>query len=182
MKTYSTKILTAIMIFSLGITMLTGSFAQQVQYGVRIGVNDTHNKKDLDLSVYEIYLHTVPPIYSIVDNIYDPLNISFETALGVIRDKTNSTLLFSMGPTLKLFNYKNIVSFSTGLKPSLMTNHVFKNFDLGGTFNFKSNVALIISPNKKINLGYRFEHISNAGLYEKNPGVNFHYVEVVYVL
>ena len=181
MKTYSTKILTAIIIFSLNTTMLTDSFAQQVQYGVRIGVNDTH-KKDLDLSVYEIYLHTVPPIYSIADNIYDPLNISFETALGVIRDKTNSTLLFSMGPTLKLFNYKNIVSFSTGLKPSLMTNHVFENFDLGGTFNFKSNVALIISPNKKINLGYRFEHISNAGLYENNPGVNFHYVEVVYVL
>jgi|GEM_PF-6962771 len=161
--------------------MLTDSFAQQVQYGVRTGINDNH-KKDLDLSVYEIYLHTEPPIYSIADNIFGPLNISFETALGVVHDKTNSSLLFSMGPTLRLINFENIVSVSTGLKPSLMTNHIFNDFDLGGTFNFKSHIALTISPNKQINLGYRFEHISNAGLYEKNPGVNFHYVEVVYVL
>jgi hypothetical protein len=63
-----------------------------------------------------------------------------------------------------------------------MTNHIFNNFDLGGTLNFKSHIALNVSPNKKINLGYRFEHISNAGLYEKNPGVNFHYIEIEYVL
>ncbi|KUG25721.1 hypothetical protein ASZ90_004449 [hydrocarbon metagenome] len=160
--------------------MLTDSFAQQVQYGVRTGINDNH-KKDLDLSVYEIYLHTVPPLYS-TDNILDDLNISLEMALGVVHDKTKSSLLFSMGPTLRLINYENIVSVSTGLKPSLMTNHIFNDFDFGGTFNFKSHIALTISPNKQINLGYRFEHISNAGLYEKNPGVNFHYVEVVYVL
>lgn len=181
MKTYSSTILTVIMIFLLSMAMLTDSFAQQVQYGVRTGINDNH-EKDLDLSVYEIYLHTAPPIYSIADTIFDLLNIYFETALGVVHDKKNSSLLFSMGPTLKLINYENIVSVSAGLKPSLITNHVFNNFDLGGTFNFKSNVALTISLNKKINLGYRFEHISNAGLYKKNPGVNFHYVEVVYDL
>jgi len=181
MKTNTITILTAIMIYFLGIATLTDSFAQQAQYGVRTGINDNH-KKDLDLSVFEIYLHTVPPIYSMADKIFDPLNISFEMALGVIRDKTNSSLLFSMGPTLRLINYENIVSVSTGFKPSLMTNHIFNDFDLGGTLNFKSHIALTISPAEKINLGYRFEHISNAGLYEKNPGVNFHYVEVVYVL
>lgn len=177
MKTNSITILAVI----LGSAMISNNFAQPVQYGVRTGVNDTH-KKDLDLSVYEIYLHTVPPIYSIVDNIFDPLNISFELALGVVRDKATSSLLFSIGPTLKLINYKNIVSASTGLKPGLITNHLFNDFDLGGTLNFKSHIALTISPYKNIDFGYRFEHLSNAGLYEINPGVNFHYVEVLYVL
>lgn len=163
------------------VLLIPNNFAQQVHYGIRTGINDSH-KKDLDLSVFEIYLHTFPPIYSMTDNIFDPLDISFEMALGVVRDKANSSLLFSMGPTLSIINYKNIFYVSTGLKPGLMTNHIFNNFDLGGTLNFKSHIALNVSPNKKINLGYRFEHISNAGLYEKNPGVNFHYIEIEYVL
>ena len=181
MKIFTTTRITAIIIYFLGITMLSESFAQQQQYGIRTGVNDSH-QENLDLSVYEIYLHTAPPIYSMADNIFGSLNISFEMALGVMRDKTNSSLLFSMGPILSLINYENIISVLTGLKPSLMTNHIFNDFDLGGTINFISHIALTISAAKQINLGYRFEHLSNAGLYEKNPGVNFHYVEVVYVL
>lgn len=91
------------------IVFVSNIFAKQVQYGVRAGINDSH-KKDLDLSVYEFYLHTVPPIYSMANNIFDPLNISFEMVLGVVCDKTNSSLLFSIGPTLKLINYENTFS------------------------------------------------------------------------
>ncbi|MFZ6032668.1 MULTISPECIES: acyloxyacyl hydrolase [unclassified Melioribacter] len=181
MKIGFSNILTSIMIFSLGITIITESFAQGIEYGIRTGINNTH-KKDLDLSVFEIFLHTAPPVYSLMDNIFAPLNISFEIAFGMIREKTNSSLMFSMGPTLNLINYKNIFSVSTGLKPSLTTNHIFNNFDLGGTLNFKSHIAVNVSPNKKIILGYRLEHISNAGLYQKNPGLNIHYVEVIFVL
>lgn len=176
-----TKILTVIMIYFLSITMISSSFAQQVQFGIRTGINNNHKEK-LDLSVYEIYILTFPPIYSMADNIFDPLDISFEMALGVVSDKTNNSVLFSLGPTLKIIHYENIVSVSIGLKPSLITNHIFNDFDLGGTFNFKSYTALTTSLIKNINLGYRFEHISNAGLYEKNPGINFHYVDIVYVL
>lgn len=176
---YICSYLTTVIIFL--VVLIPNNFAQQAQYGVRTGVNDTH-KKDLELSVYEIYLHTAPPLKSITDNIFDPLDISFEMALGVVRDKANSSLLFSMGPTLRLINYKNIVSASTGFKPSLITNHLFNDFDLGGALNFKSHIALTISLDIPVELGYRFEHMSNAGLYQKNPGVNFHYVEVVYVL
>lgn len=181
MKTFSLNIITAIMIFFWGITLVTDNFAQSVQYGVRTGINDSH-KKDLDLSVFEIYLRTVPPIYSPADNFFSPLNISFEAAIGLLHDKANSALLFSMGPSVNLISFKNIFSVSTGIKPTILTNHFFNNFDLGGTLNFKSHIAANVSPNKKIIIGYRFEHISNAGLYEKNPGVNFHYIEFEYVL
>lgn len=180
MKTYTT-ILTAIMIYIWGITMLSSSFAQQVQYGIRTGINNNH-KENLDISLYEIYIHTFPPIYSMADNIFDSLDISFEMALGVVSDKANNSLLFSLGPTLKIIHYENIVSVSIGLKPSLITNHIFNDFDLGGTFNFKSHIAFTTSLIKKINLGYRFEHISNAGLYENNPGINFHFTDITYVL
>lgn len=132
------------------IVFVSNGFAQQVRYGVRTGINDNH-EKDLDLSVYEIYLHIAPPIYSIADTIFDLLNIYFETALGVVHDKKNCSLLFSMGPTLELINYENIVSVSAGLKPSLITNHIFKDFDLGGTFIFKSHIALTILLYKQIN-------------------------------
>jgi hypothetical protein len=180
MKTICKKILLILLICFSGTSRFIESYAQQVKYGIRTGINNNH-KNNLDLSVYEIYLNNVPLIYSISGNIFDPLDISFEMALGLVREKTNSSLLFSMGPTLKLIDYKSIVSISTGIKPSLITNHVFNDFDLGGIFNIKSYIDFTIALTKEFELGYRFEHISNAGLYEKNPGVNFHFVEVIYV-
>lgn len=164
-----------------GVSMLIESKAQQINYGIRAGINNNHKNK-LDLSVYEIYLNGAPPICSVLGNIIYPLNISFEMTLGLFTDKANKSFLVSVGPNLYLIEYDNIVFISTGIKPSFLTNHTFTEFDLGGDFNFISHIALIISLNEIFNLGYRFEHISNAGLYKNNPGVNLHFIELSFIL
>lgn len=181
MKKFAITVFAVIKIYFWVIILLSDSSAQQLNIGIRIGLNNSR-KESLHISVYEIYLQNVPPITSMPDTIFGFINIASEAAIGVMRDKINCSLLFSIGPTLKLINYKNIVSVSSGIKPSLITNRIFNDFDFGGIFNFKSHISFTISPSKEVYLGFRFEHISNAGLYEKNPGVNFHYVEFVYVL
>ncbi len=170
------------MIIFSGIAAFSESLAQQIQYGIRTGINNNH-KSNLDLSVYEIYIHGVPPIYLIADDdIFNPLDMSLEMTFSVMNDKTNNSLSFSLGPTIELFHYESIVFISAGIKPSLMTNYVFDEFNLGGRFNFKSHIELTASLIKNMNIGFGFEHISNAGLYKKNPGINLHYIEIAYTL
>ncbi len=179
MKTNYKIIFTTISFSSM--IMLNISIAQSKRYGIRTGINDNH-KQNLNLTVSEIYLHTTPPLDSIFKSIFGSSTTSFEVSAGALQDKKNIAFLISLRPVLELINYENIFSASAGIKPGLMTDHNFENYDLGGDFNFLSFFELTITFKKQINLGYRFEHISNAGVYEKNPGVNFHCVELVYII
>lgn len=164
----------------LGIIMLNISNAQSKRYGIRTGINDNH-KQNLNLAVYEIYLHTTPPLDSISKSIFGSSTTSFEVSAGALLDKKNIAFLISSGPVLELINYENIFSALAGIKQGLMTDHNFGNYDLGGNFNFLSFFELTITLKKQITLGYRFEHISNAGIYEKNPGINFHHIGLAYI-
>lgn len=50
----------------------------------------------------------------------------------------------------------------------------FGSEDLGSHLHFASHAGLAWwSPEHRFALGFRFEHVSNAGLTEHNPGVNF---------
>ena len=56
--------------------------------------------------------------------------------------------------------------------------HDFQGYDLGGGFNFAEmaggGVTYFLETNLAINLGYRFQHASNASLYDENRGFNTH--------
>ena len=43
---------------------------------------------------------------------------------------------------------------------------------LGGEVEFRSGLAVTYRPNEALHLGVGFYHLSNAGIYEVNPGVN----------
>ncbi|MBI3170966.1 MAG: acyloxyacyl hydrolase [Hydrocarboniphaga effusa] len=50
----------------------------------------------------------------------------------------------------------------------------FGDEDLGSHFHFASHAGLAWRvPRSRMAVGFRFEHVSNAGLWEHNPGVNF---------
>ncbi len=66
---------------------------------------------------------------------------------------------------------------------------ILENFDsptTGSTFNFTPQVGagldIALTPQLALTLAYRFRHSSNAGLYERNPGLdaNFFHVGLTY--
>ena len=56
------------------------------------------------------------------------------------------------------------------------------NFSLSTAFQFAptGGVGVQFGQRQQYQVGYRFEHVSNAGIKEPNPGINFHQFYVQY--
>lgn len=52
----------------------------------------------------------------------------------------------------------------------------------GGAFQFASHVGVGVrfGPKQRFDLGYQFQHFSNAGISEPNNGINFHQIRLGY--
>ncbi len=108
--------------------------------------------------------------------------------LEYIQSGADNTLLIGFVPFAKYnFSIENYHLFiKGGIGANYISSHKIGTRNLGGHFIFSDMISLGIElfaiTNYKMEISYLFRHISNAGLYEKNPGVNFHYIEFEYVL
>lgn len=151
-------------------------FAQKADLGIRVGTNQSRRQEN-NFRHYEFFLINRLP-FDVEKNNFVDLNFNFESTVGLLDDGYKKSVLFSVGPMLYFGIDKNTFSLMGGVSPSLMTNHTFRNIEFGGTFNFISHIAVLFSPIENMKLGYRFEHISNARIYESNPGINIHFIEI----
>ncbi|MFA3782882.1 acyloxyacyl hydrolase [Melioribacteraceae bacterium 4301-Me] len=159
---------------------ITQVSAQQKDFGVRVGTNQS--RRDVTkLHFFEVYYITKPPFIFSGNGSSFPLMFRLNISIGLLYDDSTNSMLISAGPILELNPFTDKILFTAGINPSIMTNHSFSNLELGGSFNFISHIALMVKPFSKIGIAYRFEHISNASLYETNPGVNIHFLEIHYI-
>ena len=99
-----------------------------------------------------------------------------------------SALAASVGPTLTLRWARWALIIDGGVSPTFISRDQFNDFDLGGQFHFTSHIgvsygfATAQSQSTSFSIGYRFQHISNAGLDSFNPGLDFHLLELRYWL
>jgi lipid A 3-O-deacylase len=73
------------------------------------------------------------------------------------------------------------LNFEAGVSPTLLSRHEFATKDFGAYFQFTSHVGLNWDLSSRFRVGYRFQHMSNAGIAEPNPGLNLHMVGVSYL-
>lgn len=103
--------------------------------------------------------------------------VTYKTQGSVERHKAN----FEIGLMLPVLTYH----FDLGIPayPYIegglgIMYHDFQGYDLGGGFNFAEmaggGVTYFLDTNLTVNLGYRFQHASNASLYDENRGFNTH--------
>jgi lipid A 3-O-deacylase len=61
--------------------------------------------------------------------------------------------------------------------------HVNDNLDMGSSFEFGSHVGLglLFGDKSQFDLGYRYQHLSNADLKTPNPGIEFQQVRFAYL-
>jgi hypothetical protein len=77
--------------------------------------------------------------------------------------------VFGYGGIYADIKYRNLVAtpfFTVG------GYHQGGSKDLGGTFQFRSGMTFAYQFNRGSRLGVRFAHISNASIYDNNPGEN----------
>lgn len=92
--------------------------------------------------------------------------------IGWIGDNENDTAVGSLGPALRL-NYRNLpITLIGGSSPTLIGRNQIGGRNLGSAFHFTSHIGIALNVGLAAELGYRLQHMSNAGLGNDNPGLN----------
>jgi lipid A 3-O-deacylase len=145
--------------------------------GLRGGIND--NRNDEDFEQYEAFTTWKLPWLQQWDSGW-VLGTYLEANAGVLSGGGTAAFVGSIGPGLYISGLKEVIEISMGLNPTVISKHKFGDENLGGPIQFTSHIGLNVNFAKHYSLGYRLQHMSNGVLYEHNPGVNTHMIEVGY--
>ena len=86
--------------------------------------------------------------------------------------------IFTSGPSLILRRDHIPLSFEWGTLPTVMTRDTFGSTDLGSLVQFTTYAGLDFNFLSHARIGYRYQHMSNAGLDGHNPGLNMHAFQI----
>lgn len=144
--------------------------------GVRLAFD---NSESIDLRSYEaIVLVETPWEWDLSDGI--ELEIAIEGSLGAIDGEGETAGMAHLGFAANVEFDDVPLEFVISSGPTLLTEDRFNRFDLGSKFQFTSAVGVDWDVCEDWALGYRYLHISNAGLGDPNPGLNMHAVSLLY--
>lgn len=158
------------------------AFADQFGVQVGVGLGDHHVKK-LDLSVAWDPGLTWWQIGDWHFSLIGEANASWwHTNEGDVHDNIGE---FGVTPVIRF------IKGSGGIRPyaevgagiRLLTSpRLSSTFTLGTAFQFAemAGVGLQFGGHQQYQAGYRFQHISDGGIKEPNPGINFHQLYLQY--
>jgi hypothetical protein len=86
----------------------------------------------------------------------------------------------TLGPLLAVGCERFPISVEGGSGPTLISRNEFETRDFGDAVQFTSHIGLYWDIAKHWRLGYRFQHMSNAGISQNNPGLNLHVLALSY--
>lgn len=86
--------------------------------------------------------------------------------------------LASLGPTLGVRLLGGRVTADGGSSVAFLSNHWLGGRDFGGPIEFVSHAGFDVRLSHGLAVGYRIQHMSNAGLYDRNPGLNMHLFQI----
>lgn len=92
------------------------------------------------------------------------------------RDEARAVVL-SAGPVLVFRKTGEPWFLELGSRPTIISEHDFDRDQFGGPFQFTSHAGLGISY-REMELTYKIQHMSNAGIYRPNDGLDIHVVEL----
>ncbi|HEU5126165.1 MAG TPA: acyloxyacyl hydrolase [Verrucomicrobiae bacterium] len=99
---------------------------------------------------------------------------------GWLHGEGENAVIGTLGPSA-ILSWKDFpVSLDVGSSPTLISRHHFGNRDFGGAFQFTTHAGLNWDLARHVSVGYRYQHMSNAGLFDSNPGLNLHLLSVSY--
>lgn len=100
------------------------------------------------------------------------LATGLDLSLGALNGWDTTAFVGSLGPTVRIGQREFPVFLEAGLSPTLLSRHEFGQRNLGCNFQGTSYAGLGVSLGRHWEAGYRFQHMSNGGIAEPNPGLN----------
>jgi len=102
------------------------------------------------------------------------LRCRLDLSVGWLGDRRNNAAIGTIGPSLELRRERVPLSLEAGISPTFLSSHVFGAHDFGTAIQFTGHIGLNWDFARHWRLGYRLQHMSNAGLAAPNPGLNLH--------
>ena len=104
-----------------------------------------------------------------------------EVSTGWLGERGDNSAIENVGPCLVLAREHFPLSLAGGVNATVLSRSEFASRDFGILFQFTSYVGVNWDFAAHMRLGYRFQHMSNAGLNGHNPGLNLHVFSLGYV-
>ncbi|HKL27286.1 MAG TPA: acyloxyacyl hydrolase [Desulfuromonadales bacterium] len=101
------------------------------------------------------------------------LSLWFEIAAAQLDASVDEGQYLAVGGSLVYAPGGGPLEIELGWRPTWLSDYRFGEDDLGGQLQFSSHIGLALAW-QPIRIGYRYQHTSNAGIYEENPGLDLH--------
>ena len=103
------------------------------------------------------------------------------TSAGAFRGEGETALVVSLIPLLALGSQDGRFTFELGAGGALLSEHQFGTHDFGGPFQFALTMGVTVPLYKRLGVGYRFLHYSDAGINgDHTTGADLHMIEFTY--
>ena len=104
----------------------------------------------------------------------------WEASAGWLHNEGEEGVVLTTGPVIEIRVKKFPVTVEGGIYLSALSRYNFPDKDIGGPFEFTDHFGLNWHMTKHVAIGWRYQHMSNAGFYKKNPGLNLQMLSATY--
>lgn len=140
------------------------------ELGLRGGMDGTSVKESYSAGeVY--YLHNLP--YALELTPGTSIYTRFDAGVGYLHANSQTGSWVAVGVDAVLSTAGGLLELEAGFRPAWLSRDEFGQDDFGGAVQFSSHAGVALNFGRFV-VNYRFQHLSNAGLYEENPGINLH--------
>jgi hypothetical protein len=170
----SARLTLILLLVTAPLAAICSESASGLEFGIRAAQDDGGN--EVGFNQYELLL-TKPTKWR-WDFERTRLTVTLEGSLGMLKGGGDEGFLVSLGPGLVLDNQGGTLYGMIGISPTLLSKAHYGDEDLGGSFYFTSYVGVGLKFAESWRFGYRYSHMSNAGINSANPGLNLHALEL----
>ncbi|MCG6944133.1 MAG: acyloxyacyl hydrolase [Deltaproteobacteria bacterium] len=148
-----------------------------IAVGLRAGLSATDGSENFEQ--YEMFAtHGLPWSWQLTPGWFLSTNINLSA--GALRGGGETGFIGSVGPSVTLSMVQDLILLDGGISAALLSEHKFGQENFGGPIQFVSHVGIRFKLGGNLGVGYRFQHMSNASIYNRNPGLELHMLELSY--
>lgn len=107
------------------------------------------------------------------------LRTRLDTGLGYLEAKGDVGGWLAFGGDLVLSAFADRFEVEGGFRPAVLFRDHYGKDDFGGPIHFATHLGLAVNFGP-VAVNYRFQHMSNAGIYDHNPGIDLHLIGLGY--
>jgi len=149
-----------------------------IAVGFQAGLSATDSNEDFEQ--YEVFAtYGLPWSWGLTPGWF--VSTRIHLSAGALRGGGETGFIGSVGPSIALSMVHGLILLSGGISAALLSEHQFGQENFGGPIQFVSHVGISFKLDANLGVGYRFQHMSNASIYNRNPGLELHVLELSYL-